>query len=95
MNIRRTIGLIIFIVGTILILSADYQQNQIAESKGYIQKGSSLFSGCESEVGRIVSSTTSLDLTSYKVSLRILNYAGIVLVIIGASMALSGQKKKA
>jgi hypothetical protein len=94
-NIKRIIGIIILIVGIIVILFANYEKGRIAKAQGNIQKGTSLFSGHSvgDQVGQAVGGAMESKVSSYSTPVMILMIGGIVLIVIGAGMALFCRKK--
>ena len=95
MNTKRGIGLIVFVVGIIFILYANYQQNRVAEAQENVQKGKSLFSehNIRSKAGQEVGTAIQNKLSTYNTPLKILMIGGIIFVIIGGGMALFCRKK--
>ncbi len=95
MNTKRIIGIVILIIGIIAILYANYQKGRIAEAEGNVKKGTSLFSGNSvgGQVGQAVGGAMEGKISSYNTPVMLLMVGGIVLVVIGAGMALLCRKK--
>jgi len=96
MSTKRIIGIVILIIGIIAILYANYQKGRIAEAEGNIQKGTSLFSGQSvgGQVGKAYGGAMEDKVSSYNTPVMLLMVGGVVLVIIGAGMALFCKKKR-
>lgn len=95
MNAKRIIGIIILIVGIIAILVANYVKGRLAEAEGTVHKGTSMLSGTSvgGQVGKSVGGAIENKIASYNTPVMILMIGGIVLVVIGAGMALFCRKK--
>lgn len=96
MNTKRTIGIIILIIGIIVIIYANYQKGRIAEAQGNIEKGTSLFSGNSvgGQVGKSIGGAMESKVSSYNTPVMLLMTGGIILVIVGAGMALFCKTRK-
>jgi predicted MFS family arabinose efflux permease len=94
-NTKRVIGIIILIIGIIAILVANYVRGRLAEAEGTVQKGTSLFSGSSvgNQVGQTVGGAVEGKIASYNGPVMVLMIGGIILVVIGAGMALFCRKK--
>ena len=96
MSTKRLVGIIILIVGVIAIIYANYEKGRIAKAHGNIEKGTSLFSGhsAGSQAGQAVGGMLEGKVDSYNTPVMLLMIGGIVLVIVGGSMALFCCKKR-
>jgi len=95
-NKKRIIGIVILIVGIIFIVYANYQKGRIADAEGNVETGKSFFSGSSvgSKVGDVVGGAVGGKISSYKGPVMMLMIGGIVLVVVGAGMALFCKKKR-
>ena len=96
MNKKRIVGIGILIVGIIVVVYANHLKGRIAEAEGNVQAGKSLFSGSSAGrgAGDVVGGAMEGKISSYKGPVMMLMIGGIVLVVVGAGMALFCKGKK-
>ncbi len=110
MNYKRTLGLIMEVVGVVMFFIAGYIKGQVEQGRGQISSGqkkvdtaNSLFSvnPVTKEVGKGVTSSAQreinqgrLEANKYDEIANWLRIGGIVVVIVGAGVLILGGRKK-
>jgi hypothetical protein len=105
MNKKRTVGIILLLIGVVVIIYATVQKERIAAAGGSayakINQGSSLFQGNQfsEAAGNMVTGSlkkmTAAELARYYELVRYLMIGGIIVAIIGGGMIIfCGKKSK-
>jgi uncharacterized protein YpmB len=102
-NTKRTIGIILIVVGVITVFYANFQKQRIAEAgaKAYqqIEQGNQLFQG--NPVGQALGGAatgsfkkkTASEIAKYNHLVQIVMIGGIIVAVVGAGMAIFCSKK--
>jgi hypothetical protein len=91
-NTKRIIGIVVLIVGIIAVIYASHLKGRIASSESNVKTGTSLFGG--NPVGSAVGGVMEGKISSYKGPVMMLMIGGIILVVVGAGMALFCRGRK-
>ena len=92
MSAKRITGLIVLIVGIILIIFSIHSMNRISGAKSGIHSITQPFSGSSS--GKTVGTMLEAKVSQYDIPVLVILIGGIVLTVVGASVAAFGKKKR-
>lgn len=99
MNVKRSIGILLFVIGIFVIFYSNYLKSEIAAAGGkaysQIEMGNRLFGG--NPVGgtltKKLKKKTAAEIEKYSRMVQTLQVAGIIVTIVGGGMAILCNKK--
>jgi hypothetical protein len=86
LNTKRIIGVVVLIVGIIAVIYASHLKGRIASSESNVKEGTGLFGN--NPLSGAVGGVMQGKINSYKGPVMLLMIGGIILVVVGAGMAL-------
>ncbi|MBP9842245.1 MAG: hypothetical protein KBC64_07495 [Simkaniaceae bacterium] len=92
MNIKKTVGGIIFILGIVMAIYAIHSMGRISQAKGSINNLTGPFS--DRQEGQFANKVLSHEASKYDTDVMILLVTGIIFIVIGGSVALISKKKR-
>jgi hypothetical protein len=92
MNLKRWIGLVLFLGGIVLVIMAMHYMGQIGEAQETINKAESAFQNTWADVA---GGAASHEVGKYTPKVKALLYSGIAIGVIGLLMLLFCKRKRA
>lgn len=91
MKAKKTLGIVLIVVGVIIFLLGMYAKGRVSEAKQNVQKSSGLFS--DNPVNKQIGGALEKKISSYDAPIMWTMIGGIVIAVVGAGTLICCRKK--